>query len=773
MSSGDLVLAPQGNFAQTGTVDWVQFGDIAVTQSYKVLARLVNHGVDLYTIRIGLHMAQLLPLGPVGEKRMREATRDLGFYGTLNKQLLLGMGPESIPYMLEKSVEGLALLAISAALSDIYVEEVAAEVLHELLLHLKPPHELTPSLPSWSKVVKGCAGTLAKTKFGIMAEQFMSYHPSETSLFPTRKAQEHDENHDKWRSRSHAKDIAKALVTLGEIARGKLQSVTIIGGGDSGFLAAVAEWLFDMRIVIVGNEGEELYRNSAPGSTVQARFEFRDRMDESPFRSTEIEAFQYPSRKVHLRDVSDILFANDRNEVMMVSGRLQWNRCLSSAFGYAFQTLMDRKENFSRVLGCAGRIFHAVATAEQGISLRSRNHWIYYTDAGSGSGFVQNLMFWFPELKSIELITQKAAACELANARANYEAALYNLATTCSCLYCDSTQTGRPRTGYCLVALAETILKAALILSNVSIAPGLNPTRLGFNRLYEGHIEAKPRDKDACERREEELGPIVWVIEPGQEDQFHHAIDHRMRLMMDGALGLFTFLREVEDSITCALASGGICAYWKILGGLSIYDEHGFALGRIHIVPGRIEYQGIAFDRIQDWYDSSSDEFSEMQDQSFDLEMEFTDHALKMEQSFDGLRVGYCLTNSKQHFLNIPPIWLLNTAIGAHGWSRCQKLQRCSREGRVSGRALQFETTRHRGKEVALYQAPNDRALCAALAIAELLSNDDCVIINDNCRACALDLAVAGFETQRRFFIVSFPSFAQVLKLMDVKVSQK
>jgi hypothetical protein len=772
MSSGDLVPAPQGNFAQTGTVDWVQFGDTVVTQSYKTLARLVNHGVDSYTIRIGLHMAQLLPLAPVGEKRMREATRDLGFYGTLNKDLLLGMGPESIPHMLEKSVEGLALLAISAALSDIYVEEVAAEVLHELLLHLKPPHELTPSLPSWSKVVKGCAGSLSKTKFGIMAEKFMSFHPSETSLFPTRKAEQHDENHDKWRSRSHAKDIAKALITLGEVSRGKLQSVTIIGGGDSGFLAAVAEWLFDMNIVIVGNE-EELYRNSAPGSTVQARFEFRDRMDESPFQSTDVEAFQYPSKTVHLRDVSDILFMNDSNEVMKVSGRLEWSCCLFSAFGYAFQSLMDRKQTFSLVLGCAGRIFRAIATAEQGISLRSRNHWIYYTDAGSGSGFVQNLMFWFPELKSIELITQKAAACELANARANYESGLCNLATTCRCLYCDCTETEQPRTGYCLVALAETILKAALILSNVSIDPGLHPTRLGFDRLYEGHIEAKPRDKDALERREAELGPIVWVIEPGQEDQSLHSIDHRMRLMMDGAIGLFTFLREVEDSITCALASGGICAYWKILEDLSIYDDHGFALGRIHIVPGRIEWNGIAFGRVQDWYDSSSDEFSEMQDQNFDLEMEFTEHALKMEQSFDGLRVGYCLTNSKQHFLNIPPTWLLNTAIGAHGWSRCQKTQGCSREGRVSGRKLRLETTRHRGKEVALYQAPNDRTLCAALAIAELLSNNYCVIINDNCRACTLDLAVAGFETQCRFFIVSFLASAQVLKLMDVKVSHK
>ena len=465
----------------------------------------------------------------------------------------MGMGPESLPNMLEKLVEGLALLGLSAALSEVYVEEVAAEGLYELILHLKPPHELTPFFTSWSRIVKGCAGALAKTKFGIMAEIFMSFHPSETSIFPTRKADEQDENHEKWRSRSHAKDIAKALFTLGEISRGKLQSVTISGGGDSGFLAAVSEWLFDMKIVIVGSEGEAIYNNFAPGSTVQARFEFRDQMDESPSQDTEVEAFQYPRRTIHLRDVSDILYANDSNEEMRVSGRLQWSRCLSSAYGYAFKILMDRKENFSRVLGCAARIFRAIATAEQGIDLRSRQYWTYYMNAGSGSRFVQNLMFWFPELRSIELLTQRAAACKLADARANYESGLCNLATSCRCRYCDRTQAEQPQTGYCLVALTETILKAALILSNVSIDPGPNPTRHGFDRLCEGHIAAKPDDEDKCEQRETDLGPIIWVIETGSEDQDRHGIDHRMRLIMNGALGLFTFLQEVKDSITCAL----------------------------------------------------------------------------------------------------------------------------------------------------------------------------------------------------------------------------
>lgn len=233
--------------------------------------------------------------------------------------------------------------------------------------------------------------------------------------------------------------------------------------------------------------------------------------------------------------------------------------------------------------------------------------------------------------------------------------------------------------------------------------------------------------------------------------------------MMEGALGLFTFIRGLEDSITCALASGGICAYWKILEGLSTYDDLGYALGRIHIIPGRIEWNGIAFDRIQDWYDHSSEAFN-MRPDAIDLkEMEFEEPSLKMEQTLHSLRLAYCLTNAKKNTLHIPPTWLLTTAIGAHGWFRCQKRQGCRRGNTAFGNTPQREICAHRGEDVILYQVPNDRTLCATVAF-DLLFNDYCVIVNDNCTTCALDLAVAKVETQDQLIIVS------LLMLTDIAV---
>jgi hypothetical protein len=769
MSSGGLV--PQGNFAQTGTLDWVRMGEGVVSLTLKALSQMVNCGVDSFTILLGMQVAQQLPLGRKGEIRVRDAIRTLQFYAGLNKDLLFGFGLRSIPHMLEIHAEGLALLAISAALSEVYVEEVAAEVLNEILLYQNPTRETTPSLQSWSKIIKACAGTLAKTNFGIIAEKFMSFHPSETSLFPTRNAKQYD---DTWRSRSHSKDIAKALLTLGQISRAELESVTIVGGGDSGFLAAVAEWLFDMNIVIVDNTGQELYRTTTSSSTIHARFVFRDRIDGLPSQSMDLEAFQYLSKIVHLKDVSDNLFANDRNDAMKACGRLEWSLCLSTSFGDTFKKLMGHKSNFSQMLGCAGRIFEAVVKAEPGTNFDTRKHWIYYTDAGSGYGYVQNLVFWFPELKDVESRIQEAAACKLLDARINYESSLGNLAKICGCVHCNRTRDEEPPGKYCLVVVVETILKAALILSNVYVEPSINPVRSGFVRLYERQIEARWLDEDACERIEEELGPIVWVIEPEKEDEDLYTVDHRMRLMMDGALGLFTYLPELEDSFSCAVSSGGICVYRKILEGLSIHDNLGYALGRIQIVPGRIEWNGITFDRVQDWYSDSSDRFRMMEDEGIDPEeMDFGDPSLKMEQTLTSLRVAYCLSNSRQHVLNIPPAYLANTALMARGLFRCQHHQAYNHGARTSERDLEYQILTLRGKEVALYKAPNDRSVCAALAIANLLYPKYFVIWDDKCLECALESAVAEVETENRLFIVSFTLLQSILELKGVQVSRR
>jgi hypothetical protein len=741
MSSGDLV--PQGSFAQTGTVDWVRLGDGMVSFSLTALARMATYGIDPVTIVLGKRIAQQFSLGRVGEKRVGDAIDALRSYAGFNKVLLFGFGISSIPQLLTTHTEGLALVAISAALSEVYHENVATQILYEVLLesHQQLPREFTPSLQSWSKIVKACAGTFATTSFGKRAEHLMSLHRSETAVFPAGDPEQFD---DSWRSRSSTKGIAQALINLGKISRKELESITIVGGGDTGFLAAVAEWLFDMNIIIVDSNAEPLYVNSGPGSVIHVYFVFKDRLEVSPSQNMELEAFQYPRKVFHLKDVSDILFTNYGNDEIRVSGRLGWDHCLSSAFGSNnFEILKGLRSTFGTALGCAARIFEAVANSEPGIGFDTRKNWIYYTDAGSGHGYVQNLVYWFPELEFFETQSQEAVGFSYIDARNQYESCVSILKRNCPCFHCNLPGGKQTPNGRCLVITMETILKAALVLSNVTVERCLEPKRTGFDRLYQRQVAARSRDDDTRERMERGLGPIVWVIEPEKEDEYLYTVDHRVRLMIEGAMGLFTFLKELSNSSSCAFASGGICAYRNILEGLSIHDNGGYALGRIRIVPGRIEWYGVVYDRVEDWYQTPSDEFC-MDDGRINLEeIDFKEASLWMEESPDMLSVTYRLPNSKQRVLNIAPAYFSNTALAAHGLVQYQQQHAGNHGTGPICKESAFRVQILNGKEVSLYQAANERSVAAAMAIAHSSEIEYHVILDDKCAECALQWAVA------------------------------
>lgn len=48
---------------------------------------------------------------------------------------------------------------------------------------------------------------------------------------------------------------------MGRLSAGKEKQVTVMGGQDAGWIAAVAEWLFDFKVVVHGQDGARLYSN--------------------------------------------------------------------------------------------------------------------------------------------------------------------------------------------------------------------------------------------------------------------------------------------------------------------------------------------------------------------------------------------------------------------------------------------------------------------------------------------------------------------------------
>lgn len=76
--------------------------------------------------------------------------------------------------------------------------------------------------------------------------------------------------------------------------------------------------------------------------------------------------------------------------------------------------------------------------------------------------------------------------------------------------------------------------------------------RGGFQRLYERQLKTKSLAEAICVRKREPLGPVAWVIELEKADKSLHTDDHRVRLTIGGALGLFTLLTEQPDSASYA-----------------------------------------------------------------------------------------------------------------------------------------------------------------------------------------------------------------------------
>lgn len=250
-------------------------------------------------------------------------------------------------------------------------------------------------------------------------------------------------------------------------------------------------------------------------------------------------------------------------------------------------------------------------------------------------------MYWFPELRIFERGAQQAAEFNYLEARNNYESAIAILKSNCNRTCCNSHADEPARDMGCLIIAMETILKAALILSNVSVAPGLQPRRTGFSHLYQkqaGYTLSRFKDDGRRRKMEEKLGPIVWVIEPERDDEklgYLYDINHKMREMTDGAMNIFTAPQKQgdhlkRDSWSTAIVSHGICVYRSILRGLSTHDDIGCSLSRIYIIPGGIIWHGRSFDRVCDWYQDSDSGFVKANGLIDAQELDFQEVSLRM-----------------------------------------------------------------------------------------------------------------------------------------------
>lgn len=620
------------SFPQTGAWNMLDLSKLPVQATLGVLSRYSAARVNPYTALVGEVLCHNFQLTTKGRRNIEAVVNSLKVVGSLGDTLEFGFGIEDVVRSMVKSERGCICLALCAALTDCYSEDMAVEVLIEIANLAKFDGQYMPSSESWKELLRACAGTLSASKFPVIAEHFMQLSKEERRLGTY---QGFEGLPKAYRGCSSPKSIAEALLALSQISRNEMQSVNLLGGADVGWLAAIADWLLDLRIQIIQQDGEVFYTNCESAKIVQVQVMYVGTS------GTATNSIQTVGKTYYLDDISKLFQEEGRPpDAAVVSGRVAWRNLIGSTFLSDFKKLMEIPHTLGELLGSAARLFKALTLADKSIPETYRLACISYCDASYGSGFVTNTLRWFPELQALKEDMQKASSVDLATARRTYEACISAMRSHCDCRTCQSStchpepdrdtemtptpdelqDDGNGLDGsafevnsedaeffsdwdpdrFCLVIMAETIISTSRALSNVVIEhESLFPLRSGLELAYGRQLNQR-RSAMLGRRAIKEVGPIAFCLDFDNNFSFgtQQGNEEGVEVRLHNVLELFAGRRPPStNSNFSAICLNGLCAF---LGILQEPNEDRNSVARIHVLTGRILYEKKSYPRLID-----------------------------------------------------------------------------------------------------------------------------------------------------------------------------
>lgn len=649
---------------------------LPVQATLGILSRYSAARVNPYTALVGEVLCQSFQLTATGRKNLEKAVGSLKVVGSLGDTLEFGFGMEDVVRTMAKTERGCVCLALCAALKECYSDDIAVEVLLEMARLVNVDGRYMPSSQSWKDLLSACAGTLSASKFPFLAEHLMQLPKDDGRLGAFQRLAAPPTS---VRSCSRPGSIAEALSGLARISRGEMQAMTLYGGSDAGWLAALAEWLLDLKVMISNFDGT-LYYTNGDAESIQVNVVMRKKNDEI---SPDILAAE---TTFVLNDVSQIFEKEARSpNAVVVSGRLEWKHALSSAFLSDFKRLMEISHTLGDCIGSAARLFKGLVQADEAFPFKYRLACTSYSDASHGAGLVLNTIQWFPELQRLKDIMLTSVSQDLASAQKRYEACISVIRSHCNCITCQSKTTGHdvfeegdeddvPMTPapeddeapdspmgnesdaddestedwdpdkFCEVVITETIIFLSRALSNVLLEDeNLLPTRSGLELAYGrqmNHRLSAPLGRSALR----EVGPIAFCLDFdnnfsfGMQENNEEGIEVRLQT----ALELFAGRRPPSsNSNYSALCANGICAFLDIISETSSGGAEIESASKIHILPGRISHEKKSYNMLIDHVQPV-----DLPDTGFMNAIEFTqterpqlNNRLSVRETYTGLEV--------------------------------------------------------------------------------------------------------------------------------------
>lgn len=799
MAANNPIIIEKFGQPLTGTWSITDLAKMPITATVGILSRYMAGRVNPYTGVVGEQLCRSFRLGQSGHKNIEKALSSLKVVTSIGDTLEFGFGIEDIVRSMARSEGGSMCLALCAALKDTYSDEVCVDVLLEFANLSNVDGQWMPSGSEWKNLLEACAGALSATTFSLRAEHLMRLLRQDSSVgaadrgsLPRPKA---------IRTCSSPKSIAEALFILAQISRNSLQAVTFVGGSDAGWLAAVAEWFLDLRVAIVCTDGNIHYANCAEPDDVQVQ------VVHGASTGNTGQIVQCVGKTYRLEDALQLFSAEMRPASdARVSGRLEWKHALSSAFLADYKTMMDDPQTIGELIGSAARLFKALGQGSRMFSFLQLKACISYCDQSYGRGFINNILQWFPELSRLGDAMSKAVSRKVEQARRTYDHCIALTKERCGCSLCrckwtyretdfdgDREMTPAPGSAegeeddlslsgeyndtdddrYCLVAVAETIIILGRALANVSLeSKELYPQRSGFELAYGRQVSlrytAEMNKKDISER-----GQIAFVLDfdsdfsLGTVDAGEEAGVVRLQTILE----LFTGRdAPTMPATTSAISVNGVCAF---LGILSEPSEDRAAVGRIHVLPGRIEYQKKNYDRIEDrvLLRDEADDFTRTMKIACS-EIVFGNRALRVKESLTALHCLLELPDSEKDRgpLLVGPGTLATLLASRRGLIPCQSVGD-SRTKDVRklikgcdavkiGSPDEIDEARRRsaslnigGKSVDVLRCRDSKMALAALASAAYLQPNCSVYLADKeCLDCCIRAVMAVNRPEKSHF---------------------
>jgi len=529
---------------------------------------------------------------------VQDASKNLTWCSSIGDAIWFGFGIQHPIRLLAQTTISYSTIALCASLADIALTtEVAAMILAELADIQNVPEDLRPSLQQWQAILSCCTGSLKATPFGRIAGYF-------TRLCEKPMQQVGD-----------VRDVAKALMAISRLSKGTATSITLVGNGICGWLAAFGHWFFGLEVEIRHADGTALFRAVPESTVVQISVVYGE-----PTADLQVSEISYI-----IRDMDDILETSYRLNL----GQVAWTEAIGTTFGSVGDSLLEARHSFGLLVGSAAKIFAAFSEADPEVlrllspsslkesygyeddgnsknPFRYSQHWLGYAYRSHGQGYINYAVEVFPEMQGMKEIMEMALRRPLHQAIANYETASINLTNICTCKACSQNN---PESEYiydtCVYRLAEAIITIVWHLSLVYLDAEIHPLRISPEIVVDNWSLSSER------RNVTNIGDITPLLASLQLDITLQTVE---LLFAGNLLHLWNRAqRPVNGNLIMgppmkgpARCSYGICFVMGILtGNVSAGPDQRYLL---HIMPGDIMLKsGAQFQRVEDGHAPSVD----------------------------------------------------------------------------------------------------------------------------------------------------------------------